>query len=190
MAALTCPTAPAENWTAVFVYPWFGSPPPQKATSKISAPWLARVSMALIMVCGEANYLRVPSQHNLSVRATGVEAVDRTRRGRDTLLNRTRITGSATRGLTTAGRIADSLSRGARVGREDRIHDGCRAAVAGAGRGLACSKDVDAWTRLALFEFRFAFNGRGIAQKAIASEQEVGSLWAGLHLDSEGEFPR
>lgn len=147
--------------------------------------------MALIMVCGEANYLRVPSQHNLSVRATGVEAVDRTRRGRDTLLNRTRIAGSATRGLTTAGRIADSLSRGARVGREDRIHDGCRAAVAGAGRGLACSKDVDAWTRLALFEFRFAFNGRGIAQKAIASEQEVGSLWAGLHLDliAKASFP-
>lgn len=38
IAALTCPTAPAENWTAVLVYPWFGSPPPQKATSKISAP--------------------------------------------------------------------------------------------------------------------------------------------------------
>lgn len=39
MTALIWLTAPADMRTAVFVTPWLGSPPPQKALSKISAPF-------------------------------------------------------------------------------------------------------------------------------------------------------
>lgn len=39
MAALMLARAAELNSTAVLVIPWFGSPPPHRATSKISEPW-------------------------------------------------------------------------------------------------------------------------------------------------------
>lgn len=131
-------------------------------------------------------YLGVANEHDLGARAPLVESVDGRRNGGGALPCGVAVGDTATGGLTTAGRVDNSLGRGARVRAQDEVDDGAGRAVSGGGRGFTGPEDVDRGA-LALGQdgslHGLAVDGRAADEQRVRRHEEESDLGSGPHVD-------
>lgn len=124
--------------------------------------------------------LGVADEDDLGRGAARVEGSHGRDHGGGALGGRRVVAHAAARRLAAARRVDDGLGLGARVGRQDLVHQALGGAVARRGRGLARAKDVDARAALALLQLDGAGGGE--------PGREDGEDGRGLHLGTYRRF--
>ena len=120
-------------------------------------------------------HLGVPNEHELRLRALGVERVHGGRDGCDALHGGGRVGDVAARRLPSAGGVVDRLGRGAGVRAKHEVDDDAGGTVSWWRGRLARAEDVDARAALALLDL-------GVCEGLERKEQEGGGEEAAEHF--------